>query len=413
MEEKNINVKKLRIPELIDFSFKGQDDKSFVMAIKKYLSVYGLNSNQDYYNFLAKEQDILKNKRKVLFDNTIQPDIESIYTNYIQTIQKQTSPTFIRLARRYALEGMTKQDPIDDEKLHNQVLNEIKSWKEKVLKKIENDFPEISLNQTEKEKILDFYSSLKNFNLDIKFDKFFPNTALGKINALETLIYEKTDGCEYFKGLKSPMRLQDQKQGYLFIENAIVKDRPIDMRLYLNIKANNRFELMDTLKNECIKNKIPFSGKILLEKNDRNDNFIIYTNFDNQQDILNIIKDVHDKKIDLFELSENTPKLAGKLRNIPYVAVGEEPLLLKTGEQTSFSAIRERIFKEYYKENGITFKKKDFSEICQSYGVSFDNFAFTTDTYDFCNSKENLDKRLNYIESIKENCKENHSTQEQ
>ena len=35
MEEKNINVKKLRIPELIDFSFKGQDDKPFVMAIKK------------------------------------------------------------------------------------------------------------------------------------------------------------------------------------------------------------------------------------------------------------------------------------------------------------------------------------------------------------------------------------------
>lgn len=42
MEEKNINVKKLRIPELIDFSFKGQDDKPFVMAIKKYLSVCGL-----------------------------------------------------------------------------------------------------------------------------------------------------------------------------------------------------------------------------------------------------------------------------------------------------------------------------------------------------------------------------------
>lgn len=115
-------------------------------------------------------------------------------------------------------------------------------------------------------------------------------------------------------------------------------------RLYLNLDVKNALKVGALLSKDCQEKDIPLYFKFWTGKNERNDPFVIFTNYDHIQDIVNIIQKYEMTNPELFVGATNAnPFLARVDENIFF---GEEPA--KKG--TSFSRARAKAIDAFFKK---------------------------------------------------------------
>ncbi len=125
--------------------------------------------------------------------------------------------------------------------------------------------------------------------------------------------------------------------------------RNIHCRLYLNLKSENILELCEILTKKCYQKHFRIYYKFWTGMNDRNDTFLIYTNYKRVQDIIDILKNIKSEKPELFVGAENSN---GMLHMIDgFIGFGEEP----SYKHSSFNSERGDAMDEFF---GELFKKQ-------------------------------------------------------
>ncbi len=97
----------------------------------------------------------------------------------------------------------------------------------------------------------------------------------------------------------------------------------VTIRLYLNLDINNIFPFSKQLLEICLEKNINLYTK--MGSNDsRNENIVIYTNYQEAGKIIEVIDSIRDKNPRLFKGAENINPVMGKINN--YIGFGEEPV---------------------------------------------------------------------------------------
>ena len=96
----------------------------------------------------------------------------------------------------------------------------------------------------------------------------------------------------------------------------------IELRLYLNIKMQNLPMLSKKIYDKFDQNKFPLYFKIS-GLNNRNDNVVIYTNYKNAQQAVDLLKEIKKENPELFIGAENINPFLGRIDN--FIGFGEEP----------------------------------------------------------------------------------------
>lgn len=167
---------------------------------------------------------------------------------------------------------------------------------------------------------------------------------------------------------KSYFPIYDQTLGSFFdgrIRNGFYHIKPnvkfqnfndTNCRLYLNLDVKNALKFGGLLSDDCMEKDIPLYFKFWTGKNERNDPFVIFTNYDHVQDIVDIIQKYEMSNPELFVGASNAnPFLARVDENIFF---GEEP----ARKGASFSRVRANAIDAFFKKYngyGELLKKED------------------------------------------------------
>lgn len=382
---KELKVSKITVLDWVKFALTTENEADRQKAIKQ-LSPFGISTKRDCLAYLTKSKELLLN-RKNIFDNTTSPDVEMLFEKYCQAKnQNFTDAQSRQVAINDALIGNTQQEDMDYGKLHAYLLSYAEKWRKRVLTKLDERMPAYA-GDPDYKKIQDFYKYLQSSDFNIPFNPNMPLKGILTANDLEEK-FDEVKKLQMFKNLRLPFTLQNGNNEYIHVTSINKNLEGVTARLYLNIKSNNRVQLMMMLKEECEKAGINFYGKFCGNNSTRNDNFLVYTNYAEINDVCKILNRAKSQVPELFEGAENLAPIWGKMSNNEFVGVGEEPMSLLSGKGSSYSSIRKSIFDEYIKEHGQTFDYEEMKDVCRSYGVSIDNFSFTMDTFAKCSTKE-------------------------
>ena len=134
-----------------------------------------------------------------------------------------------------------------------------------------------------------------------------------------------------------------------------------DVRLYLDIKPKNIAKLANILVEDAIKNDLPLLFKIAINKN-RNDNVVLYTNFEEFDEIVNLVERTKENYPELFEGCKVKNPIMATYKK--YMGFGEEPLGM--GSYTSNRVeVLEYMFNklsEEYKNNPSSLTKENMQK---------------------------------------------------
>ena len=117
----------------------------------------------------------------------------------------------------------------------------------------------------------------------------------------------------------------------------------VSCRLYLNIKQENIYSLSKMLMDRCFDNRLRVYFKFWTRDN-RNDSFLIYTNYKQVKKIIEILKSIRKENPKIFEGAENINPLLTNIDN--FIGFGEEPKY----KHSSFNAERAEAIEEFKKD---------------------------------------------------------------
>ncbi len=229
----------------------------------------------------------------------------------------------------------------------------------------------LNINQStkpiKKEELLSFYKNIYDvwydfvLNLDenkynrkyykginkIKTDKRFKRNNMTPSDC-ERFIFESYD--KELSG--SGLRFLSSQNGKIVNEDApnfihvypFAMSNNIDCRLYLNLKSENILKLGKILTKKCYQKHYRIYYKFWTGMNDRNDTFLIYTNYNRVHDIIDILKEIKNEKPEIFVGCENSSGILPMIDG--FIGFGEEP----TYKHSSFNLERGEAFDEFFGE---------------------------------------------------------------
>ena len=118
---------------------------------------------------------------------------------------------------------------------------------------------------------------------------------------------------------------------------------PIECRLYLNLKGENISKFVNEFYLKCKEKGKPFYFRFNVKDN-RNDNFVIYTNYRNAHSYVNIIEQIKLDHPNLFVGTEKTSENFGKINS--YIGFGDEPNPNKSKTKQGYLSLRKRVIEE-------------------------------------------------------------------
>ena len=128
-----------------------------------------------------------------------------------------------------------------------------------------------------------------------------------------------------------------------------IDTRDISCRLYLNIKPENICALTEQLLKKCLNKKYPLYFKFWTNDN-RNDGFLIYTDYNHIKGMLNILNTIKKENPKIFEGCEKINPLLTNINN--FIGFAEEP----SHNNSSFNLERARAIDTFF--NQITIKER-------------------------------------------------------
>lgn len=152
--------------------------------------------------------------------------------------------------------------------------------------------------------------------------------------------------------------------------------KDIACRLYLNIKPEHICVLSEKLIKMCFDKRIRLYFKYWTKDN-RNDTFLIYTNYEQIQDMINILKQIKKENPKIFEGCENINPLLTNIEN--FIGFGEEPKYKKSSfNDERASAIdefsKDVVEKEIVKERKRIANYTDTISTSQGHSLSLENY---------------------------------------
>lgn len=126
------------------------------------------------------------------------------------------------------------------------------------------------------------------------------------------------------------------------------KFKNCECRLYLNLKPKNAMALGAVLGELCEEKNIPLCYKFWTANNERNDSFLIYTNYDHVSNIVKQIQKIEKTNPELFDGCEQSNPFLAKVDN--FIFFGEEP----QNKIFSFTRTRSTAIAEFLNSIGKT-----------------------------------------------------------
>ncbi len=123
--------------------------------------------------------------------------------------------------------------------------------------------------------------------------------------------------------------------------NPMLSSRKTTCRLYINLKPENALQVAGLLAQRCKQQKVDLYSKIWTDGSDRNDTFLVYTNFRNAEKIVPILEQIHQEQPELFEGAENMNPFVAKVNS--FIGYGDEPEY----QHSSFNLERGEAIDEY------------------------------------------------------------------
>lgn len=118
----------------------------------------------------------------------------------------------------------------------------------------------------------------------------------------------------------------------------------IDCRLYLNVTSKNALALGKELTNKCLKDGVDLYFKFwasAYKQNARNDSFLIYTNYNDVEKFVSMLREIRKEKPEIFKDVKVTNPLLANIDG--FIGFGEEPAY----KHSSFNAERSTAIEEY------------------------------------------------------------------
>ena len=198
-----------------------------------------------------------------------------------------------------------------------------------------------------------------------------------------------------FAGIMSPIYFQEKHFCHFYINELSLErkklDKQVETRLYLNIKPKNIVQLANKLIDNALKLNSPLLFKVAL-KNGRNDNVVLYTNYEDIYSLINLIELTKQKNPDLFDGCNVENPFMAKIKG--YIGYGDEPFVWG-----SFNSVRIEILQKCYDilskkhKNDIENITKNeiielFEKVCGKYQVDKNNFYLNIEERDYTNFEE-------------------------
>lgn len=131
-----------------------------------------------------------------------------------------------------------------------------------------------------------------------------------------------------------------------FLHVKLGKRNPTECRLYLRIMPSNVQKLAGVLLQKCFQQKLPTHFKFTFA---RNDSIVIYSDYENCQKFVDVIKQIRKEQPQLFKNADKVHPLMGNIDG--FIGFMEEPQISVTTPQNvklerSASTYRTRFFEE-------------------------------------------------------------------
>lgn len=97
----------------------------------------------------------------------------------------------------------------------------------------------------------------------------------------------------------------------------------VETRLYLNLDTNSIFPFSKQLLSICMEKNLNLYTK-MASNDSRNENIVIYTNYQNAGKIIDVINTIKKEQPEIFEGADKINPIMGKVDN--YIGFGEEPV---------------------------------------------------------------------------------------
>ncbi len=118
---------------------------------------------------------------------------------------------------------------------------------------------------------------------------------------------------------------------------------PIQCRLCMNFRGENISKFVNEFYLKCKEKNKPFYFRFNVKDN-RNDNFIIYTDYRNAQSYVNIIEEIKKQHPKLFEGTEKVNPNLGVING--YIGFGDEPNPNKSKVKRGYISLRKKVIEE-------------------------------------------------------------------
>lgn len=170
-------------------------------------------------------------------------------------------------------------------------------------------------------------------------------------------------------------------------------------RLYINVSPKNALKLGSVLEDMCEKDNVPLYYKIWTKNCDRNDPFLIYTNYDYVQEIVSKIQKIEKTNPDIFAGAKKANPFLAKVDD--FIFFGEEP----RRDGLSFTKVRAKAITEYLDFYGTLSMFKNQNSL--NFEISKENLKIFFEKNGISLEKPFLNlesaKQLEKIEQEKEN----------
>lgn len=143
------------------------------------------------------------------------------------------------------------------------------------------------------------------------------------------IYYQGRYFCHFYTNVMSTDRFEFEKQCY-------------DARIYLNVKIQNSVELAKIFVDKALQKNVPLTFKIAFFE-ERNDNFVIYGDYQYLDSIVQMIEETKKENPQLFEGCKVKNPLMATLGG--YMGFGEEPFSFG-----SYNSIRTEIMEYAYRD---------------------------------------------------------------
>jgi len=361
-------------------------DQAFV--IKEHLKTSCPPDQQEYWQNRLANCSISLEKKKDIAEIISSPSAEQIFSEYC----KSSDIVGERASNDYNETTFPK-------KLHDSTVKTLIEWRQNVLSK----FSGKQLDQHAQ----GFLSYLTALQIPTQYNPQTPRLPIGLAFQINEKLNEIHPHTKVFSKIQVPLKNQ---QAYLHVYSAETKEYETTQRFYMNIDLSNRAPLMDMIRKVCESKGMAFHGKFCQNDEPRKDNFLVYTNEFEFEQVVNIIKSIKTQSPNLFKGADDKSLLWGSVKGAEFIGYGENPMHLIDenckAKETSYTGIRKKIFEEYRNQHGDAFDQDKFAVVCKAFGVSPDNFSLNLDTERY-RQPEHYNKRQAQIQSYQQEVRVN------